>query len=88
MDDQHLIHMLNSILKTLCYHCNSQICQAANAVFDLAVMDRQENLVGMVFHNKEELEHYLPYFISLVGKLPEDNMAQGEEEDLKVWLTF
>ena len=36
----------------------------------------------MVFCNKEELKQYLPYFILLVGRLPKEDTAQGEEEDL------
>ena len=58
--------------------------QAANAVFDLAVLDGRENLIGTVFRDEGELDHYLPYFTSLVGKLPEQDVAEGEEENLEV----
>ncbi|EDR09206.1 uncharacterized protein LACBIDRAFT_326614 [Laccaria bicolor S238N-H82] len=67
---------------------NTQMHQAANAVFDLMVLDGKEGLIGMVFHNAEEHDHYLPYLLSLIGKLLEDDTPLDEEDTLATLATY
>lgn len=83
MRDQRLIRALNAICNTLHYHRNSQLRQAANAVFDLAITDGKESLVGTVFRNQEEFDDYFPHLMTLLEELPEHDVAAGEGYDLE-----
>ncbi|EDQ98943.1 uncharacterized protein LACBIDRAFT_318468 [Laccaria bicolor S238N-H82] len=86
--DQQILHSLKAVVDTLRYCRDAQMCQAANAVFDLAAMEGEEGLIGTVFRNVEEHDHYLPYFISLVGKLSEDDAPLVEEDTLATLATY
>ncbi|EDQ98991.1 uncharacterized protein LACBIDRAFT_335457 [Laccaria bicolor S238N-H82] len=86
--DQRILHSLEAIVNTIRYRRDAQMRQAANAVFDLAAMDGEEGLIGTVFRNAEERDHYLPHFISLVGKLSKDDAPQDEEDVLATLATY
>jgi hypothetical protein len=83
MQDQRLIRALNTICDTLYYNRNSQLRQLANAVFDLALTDGKDSLIGTVFRNQKELDHYFPRLMTLLGELPEQDVAAGEGYDLE-----
>lgn len=71
-----------AVVNTIIYRRDIQLRQAANAIFDLAVTDGPDLLVDTIFQNTDDRDLYLPYFTSLVGPLPEEDVAEGQEEDL------
>jgi len=56
--------------------------RAAQAIFNISASEGKENLVGMVFHTQEELDHYFPYLMTFLGNLAEEDVEE-DSSDLK-----
>ena len=54
--------------------------RAAHALFNLAVVEGQENLVGTVFENQEDLDHYFPSIMKYLNDLSEEDIVSNNEE--------
>ena len=80
MYDQQLIHAQNTILDSLCYHCDTNMHHAAHALFDLATVEGQENVVGKVFKPQEDLDHYFPSIMKYLNNLSKEDMVSNNEE--------
>ena len=53
---------------------------AAHALFDLAAVEGQENLVGTVFETQEDLNHYFPSIMMYLNDLSEEDIISDNEE--------
>ena len=54
--------------------------RAAHALFDLAAVEGQENLVGTVFETQEDLDHYFPSIMMYLNDLSEEDVVSDNEE--------
>jgi len=84
MHNQRLIQAHQAILYTIYYHHDTQMCQAAQVIFDISTLEGKESLVGMVFHTQEELNHYFSYLMACLGNLAEEDVEEdtSDLEDL------
>ena len=54
--------------------------RTAHTLFDLAVVEGQENLVGTVFKTQEDLNHYFPSIMKYLNNLSEEDIVSDNEE--------
>jgi len=78
--DQRLIRAHQAVLDMIYYHRNTQMCWAAQAIFDISASEGKENLVGTVFHTQEERDHYFPYLMRFLGDLSEEDVEEDSSD--------